>query len=196
VARRNDKVDWREGKPIFILLAALFGCSLLTGLLVIALSPRQAGLARTAQCLDNLHSLSVAVKAYAEDNANLLPPVSKPTPLADVRRGAVTYPPDAVKLWPAHDWRRGITPYVSNPAQFLCPLTQSAFSYDLNSAPEGVDTVLIIDKPNYALLWDVGLREQPGAGPHGGKYAVKTLSGTGFATSGRGELFQRLIFRP
>lgn len=196
MARRNQQVDWREGKPIFILLGVLFGLSILSGLLVLALAPRQAGLARTAQCLDNLHALTVAVKAYAEDHANLLPPVAKPTALADVKRGVVTYPPEAAKLWPVNDWRRAVSPYVSNPAQFLCPLTQSAFSYDLTSTPEGTDTVLIVDKANYALVWEVGMRDQPKEGPHEGKYTVRTLGGTGFATSGRDELFQRLIFRP
>ena len=170
--------------------------SIAVGILVLVLSPRQAETNTAAQCIDNLHNLTVALKAYAQDHGEFLPPVAQPTPVADVKRGAVTYAPDAVKLWPVTDWRRAVMPYVTGQGVFLCPVTKSAFSYNLNSRPEGLEQALVADKLNYALLWDVGLREQPGQGPHGGKYAVSTLGGTGFITTGRDMVFEKLTFRP
>jgi hypothetical protein len=181
---------------VFIILGLLFALSIGVGVLVLFLSPHQAETNTAAQCIDNLHSLTVALKAYAEDHASLLPPVAQPTTLTDLRSGIVSYAPDAVKRWPASDWRRSVLPYLSGQGVFLCPVTKSAFSYNLNSTPTGLDQALVVDKLNYGLLWDVGLREGPGQGPHDGKYAVITLGGTGFATSGRDIVFEKLIFRP
>lgn len=181
---------------MFITLAILFAFSIGVGVLVLVLSPREAGTQVAAQCIDNLHNLTVALKAYAQDHGGLLPPVAKPTTPTELTQSVVTYAPDALKLWPVHDWRRALLPYVNGQGVFVCPVTKSAFSYQLNSTPEGLDQSLVVDKLDYALVWDVGLRERPGQGPHGGKYAVSTLGGTGFITSGRDMAFEKLIFRP
>jgi hypothetical protein len=194
--RRNEQVDWRQGKPVFIAIGILIACSLLIGVAGLLLMPREASMAPTVDCLDNLKRLTTAARAYATDHENLLPPVTKMTPAADVARGKVTYPPDVIKLWPQNDWRRLLLRYVDGPTIFLCPVTQSAFSYQLNSTAHGLDPTVITGQADFALLWDVGLREQPGQGPHAGKYAVNTLGGTGFATTGNDELSARLRFAP
>lgn len=181
---------------MFIALGVLFGLSLATGLLLIVLAPREAGRAETIQCIDNLKRLTTAARNYAADHEDRLPPVAAPTTLAQAEGAVVTYPPDAVKSWPKGDWRRLLLPYVTTPGAYLCPVRRSAFSYEFDSRPEGVGLAFVGDKLGYALVWDVGLCDRPGAGPHHGKYAVNTLGGMGMATNGRDEPYRALRFRP
>lgn len=193
--RRAEQVDWRQGKPVFVALGILFSLSLIIGLILMFMIPRQASLVPSVQCLDNLKRLRTAARAYATDHADMLPPVLQPTTVAEASQ-AIAYPPDAAKVWPAGNWRHALVPYVHTHSVFLCPNTGSAFSYELNSSPQGLALKAVTDPPHYALLWDVGVREAPGRGPHAGKYAVLTLEGDGVVTTGDDESFAPLRFAP
>ena len=181
---------------MFIALGVLFAFSVAIGVLIIVLSPREASVASAARCVENLGHLRTALTAYATDHDDRLPPSATTISSAQLQAGVVAHWQDAERRWPPADWQRAVYPYLTSPQDFLCPETRSALSYQLNTGPQGLDQALVGDKLNYALLWDVGLRERPGEGPHGGKYAVITLGGTGLATDGREELFGRLLFRP
>ncbi|MEN6642152.1 MAG: hypothetical protein ABFE08_06865 [Armatimonadia bacterium] len=194
--RRNEQVDWRQGAPVLRCLGCLFAFSIAIGILALIIAPRDKNVTPSVQCLANLKALRVATLAYATDHENVLPPVAQVTTPAMLRK-AVLKPGEQIEpYWAPDDWRRLLLAYNVRPEQFVCPNANSALSYDLGSRPKGLDQVLISDKLNYALLWDVGLQEEPGKGPHAGKYAVETLGEVGFATTGKDDLAARLRFRP
>lgn len=182
--------------PIFRCLGCLFAFSIAIGILALVIAPRDKNVTPSVQCLGNLKALRVAALAYATDHENVLPPVSQKTTPAMMRKAVLKPNQQITPYWPENDWRRLLLAYNVQPEQFVCPNANSALSYEFGSQPEGLDQVLISDKVNYALLWDVGLQEEPGQGPHAGKYAVETIGEVGFVTTGKDDLAARLRFRP
>lgn len=194
--RKNEQVDWRQGAPVLRCLGCLFAFSIAIGILALVIAPRDKNVTPSVQCLANLKALRVATLAYATDHENVLPPVAQPTTPEMLSKAVLKKGAQITPYWPKDDWRRLLLAYDVKPEQFVCPNANSALSYELGSRPKGLDQVMISDKNNYALLWDVGLQEKPGEGPHAGKYAVETLGEVGFATTGKDDLAARLRFRP
>lgn len=194
--RRNNQVDWRRGGPIYLAIGVLFIFAIGLGIVVLSLAPHDEHVADGVRCLDNMRQLTTALMAYSLDNGRVLPPLAKPVRASDVNRAVIASGEDSTDRWMPSDWQHLLLEYGVTPSHFICPSSRSALSYDINSSPQGLAEVMVSDTSKYALIWDSGLHEKPKMGPHGGKYAVMTMTGVGMLTTGKDNLMQKMLFRP
>lgn len=135
--------------------------------------------ARQASCLSNLKQISLGLMIYAQDYNEHFPPASQTPEVARLEDGRVTTAMDfPVDTYYAPDsWRTRIYPYLRNRQIFVCPSTQSAYSYQLNDRLYRRSLGEVRRPAETSAAYETGLYGGAAKPPHNGGFNVGYVDG-------------------
>jgi prepilin-type processing-associated H-X9-DG protein len=135
--------------------------------------------ARQTSCMANVRLVSLGMMMYAQDHGDRFPPAPLTPESRTSADGIISSikPESAQAFWPSDNWRSLTLPYVKNAQVYICPVTQSAYSYQVNDALYGLPLKRVKDPAVMAGIYDSGFLTGWPPGPHNKGWNVGFVDG-------------------
>jgi prepilin-type processing-associated H-X9-DG protein len=160
---------------------------------------RARGKAQQASCMANEKQISLGLLMYCQDYGERYPrrpatPIVENPAAGNAGAERTTGRPGAAPppSYAPEDWRTLIFPYLKNLQIFVCPTTNSAYSYQLNDVLRARRLADIARPAQFAALYDNGFLTGSPAPPHDGGHNVGFVDGHVKWMKGRGDVITTL----
>jgi prepilin-type N-terminal cleavage/methylation domain-containing protein/prepilin-type processing-associated H-X9-DG protein len=154
---------------VIVIIAVIFA-------ILFAAFARAREKARAASCASWVKQLGLYLAMYCADYDQRCPPAAPSAGNGREMLQPLRPNADPSRSWGPSNWRTILLPYAhSNPVYFVCPTTNTAFSYQFNPKLYGVQLAAVARPADLACIYDAGLLDGSAPPPHSGGYNVAFL---------------------
>lgn len=135
------------------------------------------GLDTQFSCLANVKQISLAMLQYCQDHDQRFPLAPASCSVEQMDQAIVTGDLQLGGYYGSDDWRMSLYPYLMNNQIFVCPSTESAYSYQLNDNLYAKQYNRITQPAELIGVYETGFLDQSSPPPHNDRYVVGFVDG-------------------